>query len=206
MRRTRAATPRRSGHPHRGPRRRRAESRLRDAADDGDHAPLVQLLEQGVDPCAADEKQRCALHFACARGSRADVEALVEFGADPDQRDCNGNTPLHLAACAGHLGCVAALIKGGCKVDVRDGSGRTPLHYASSRLRLLQTYTRQSTTTRDRVVAEICEAGRRARADAVRSRALPGRAADASGSGADCGNAAGLYTAPAGGRLLERRV
>lgn len=32
-------------------------------------ASVVQLLEDGVDPCAADDKGRTALHFASCNGN-----------------------------------------------------------------------------------------------------------------------------------------
>uniref|UniRef100_A0A8C9UWY7 Ankyrin repeat domain-containing protein 54 n=1 Tax=Spermophilus dauricus TaxID=99837 RepID=A0A8C9UWY7_SPEDA len=66
-----------------------------------------QLLEDGTDPCAADDKGRTALHFASCNGNDQIVQLLLDHGADPNQRDGLGNTPLHLgnpSAVGGALG------------------------------------------------------------------------------------------------------
>ncbi|MBW04052.1 Ankyrin repeat domain-containing protein 54, partial [Eschrichtius robustus] len=73
-----------------------------------------QLLEDGADPCAADDKGRTALHFA----------------------SCNGND--QIAACTNHVPVITTLLRGGARVDALDRAGRTPLHLAKSKLNILQ--------------------------------------------------------------------
>uniref|UniRef100_A0A667GLU2 Ankyrin repeat domain-containing protein 54 n=1 Tax=Lynx canadensis TaxID=61383 RepID=A0A667GLU2_LYNCA len=97
-----------------------------------------QLLEDGTDPCAADDKGRTALHFASCNGNDRIVQLLLDHGADPNQRDGLGNTPLHLAACTNHVPVITTLLRGGARVDALDRAGRTPLHLAKSKLNILQ--------------------------------------------------------------------
>ncbi|XP_025062667.1 ankyrin repeat domain-containing protein 54 isoform X1 [Alligator sinensis] len=99
---------------------------------------VQQLLEDGVDPCAADDKGRTALHFASCNGNDRIVQLLLDHGADPNQRDGLGNTPLHLAACTNHVPVITTLLRGGARVDALDRAGRTPLHLAKSKLNILQ--------------------------------------------------------------------
>ncbi|XP_057276461.1 ankyrin repeat domain-containing protein 54 [Pezoporus wallicus] len=99
---------------------------------------VQQLLEDGADPCAADDKGRTALHFASCNGNDHIVQLLLDHGADPNQRDGLGNTPLHLAACTNHVPVITTLLRGGARVDALDRAGRTPLHLAKSKLNILQ--------------------------------------------------------------------
>ncbi|KAH8026686.1 hypothetical protein HPB51_024185 [Rhipicephalus microplus] len=101
--------------------------------------PLVRrLLETGVNPCAADERSRTALHFAACKGHLDIIKMLLEHGANPNQRDIVGNTPLHLAVCTSHTEVITHLLKAGTDVNSLDNSGRTPLHLAQSKLRVLK--------------------------------------------------------------------
>ncbi|KAJ7425882.1 Ankyrin repeat domain-containing protein 54 [Willisornis vidua] len=67
-----------------------ALKRLREAANSNDLDTVQQLLEDGTDPCAADDKGRTALHFASCNGND-------HIGARVDALDRAGRTPLHLA-------------------------------------------------------------------------------------------------------------
>ncbi|XP_042699493.1 ankyrin repeat domain-containing protein 54 isoform X2 [Chrysemys picta bellii] len=91
-----------------------ALKRLRESANANDLETVQQLLEDGVDPCAADDKGRTALHFA----------------------SCNGND--RIAACTNHVPVITLLLRGGARVDALDRAGRTPLHLAKSKLNILQ--------------------------------------------------------------------
>uniref|UniRef100_W5LNY8 Ankyrin repeat domain-containing protein 54 n=1 Tax=Astyanax mexicanus TaxID=7994 RepID=W5LNY8_ASTMX len=97
-----------------------------------------RLLQDGIDPCAADDKGRTALHFSSCNGNESIVQLLLSYGADPNQRDSLGNTPLHLAACTNHVPVITTLLRGGARVDALDRAGRTPLHLARSKLNILQ--------------------------------------------------------------------
>nr|XP_020643383.1 ankyrin repeat domain-containing protein 54 [Pogona vitticeps] len=115
-----------------------ALKRLREAANSNDLETVQQLLDDGADPCAADDKGRTALHFASCNGNNHIVQLLLDHGADPNQRDGLGNTPLHLAACTNHVPVITTLLRGGARVDALDRAGRTPLHLAKSKLNILQ--------------------------------------------------------------------
>ncbi|XP_062311154.1 ankyrin repeat domain-containing protein 54 isoform X1 [Osmerus eperlanus] len=115
-----------------------AVKRLREAANGNDIDTVRRLLQEQVDPCAADEKGRTALHFSSCNGNDTIVQLLLSSGADPNQRDGLGNTPLHLAACTNHVPVITTLLRGGARVDALDRAGRTPLHLARSKLSILQ--------------------------------------------------------------------
>ncbi|PNJ49551.1 ANKRD54 isoform 6, partial [Pongo abelii] len=126
---------RRAARPHRrlGPTGKEVHAlkRLRDSANANDVETVQQLLEDGADPCAADDKGRTALHFASCNGNDQIVQLLLDHGADPNQRDGLGNTPLHLEYSP-------QLVPAGARVDALDRAGRTPLHLAKSKLNILQ--------------------------------------------------------------------
>ncbi|XP_051573206.1 ankyrin repeat domain-containing protein 54-like [Myxocyprinus asiaticus] len=115
-----------------------AVKRLREAANCNDIDTVRRLLEDDIDPCAADDKGRTALHFSSCNGNESIVQLLLSYGADPNQRDSLGNTPLHLAACTNHVPVITTLLRGGARVDALDRAGRTPLHLARSKLNILQ--------------------------------------------------------------------
>uniref|UniRef100_A0A8C6C514 Ankyrin repeat domain-containing protein 54 n=1 Tax=Monodon monoceros TaxID=40151 RepID=A0A8C6C514_MONMO len=117
---------------------RRAARPHRRLGPTGKEVHARQLLEDGADPCAADDKGRTALHFASCNGNDQIVQLLLDHGADPNQRDGLGNTPLHLAACTNHVPVITTLLRGGARVDALDRAGRTPLHLAKSKLNILQ--------------------------------------------------------------------
>uniref|UniRef100_A0A4W2E1T2 Ankyrin repeat domain-containing protein 54 n=2 Tax=Bos TaxID=9903 RepID=A0A4W2E1T2_BOBOX len=117
---------------------RRAARPHRRLGPTGKEVHVQQLLEEGADPCAADDKGRTALHFASCNGNDQIVQLLLDHGADPNQRDGLGNTPLHLAACTNHAPVITTLLRGGARVDALDRAGRTPLHLAKSKLNILQ--------------------------------------------------------------------
>uniref|UniRef100_A0A3P9I7K0 Ankyrin repeat domain-containing protein 54 n=1 Tax=Oryzias latipes TaxID=8090 RepID=A0A3P9I7K0_ORYLA len=118
-----------------------AAKRLRDAANSNDMDTVGKLLEEDVDPCAADDKGRTALHFSSCNGNNSIVQLLLSFGADPNQRDSLGNTPLHL----------------GARVDALDRAGRTPLHLARSKLNILQEGASRSLETLRGEVTQIIQ-------------------------------------------------
>ncbi|KAM4634848.1 ankyrin repeat domain-containing protein 54 [Polymixia lowei] len=115
-----------------------AMKRLREAANGNDIDTVRNLLQDDIDPCAADDKGRTALHFSSCNGNESIVQLLLSYGADPNQRDGLGNTPLHLAACTNHVPVITTLLRGGARVDALDRAGRTPLHLARSKLNILQ--------------------------------------------------------------------
>ncbi|XP_069909019.1 ankyrin repeat domain-containing protein 54 isoform X1 [Oryctolagus cuniculus] len=161
---------RRAARPHRrlGPTGKEAHAlkRLRDSANANDVETVQQLLEDGADPCAADDKGRTALHFASCngndriappgpRGRSQPARRAGEHTAPPGgRRHCRRQLcPLRRdagprvlnscvcsspAACTNHVPVITTLLRGGARVDALDRAGRTPLHLAKSKLSILQ--------------------------------------------------------------------
>ncbi|KAG8196379.1 hypothetical protein JTE90_009595 [Oedothorax gibbosus] len=133
------------------------ERRLRAAANSNAIDIMKNLLDNDVDPCAADGRQRSPLHFAAAAGYTEAAQLLIERGADPNQRDSVGNTPLHLAACTTHIEMITLLLKAGTDINALDYSGRSPFHVAQSKLKLLQRNTEYSSEQLKREVVHVVE-------------------------------------------------
>ncbi|XP_053707514.1 ankyrin repeat domain-containing protein 54 [Synchiropus splendidus] len=134
-----------------------AVRRLREAANSNDIDTVRKLLQDDIDPCAADDKGRTALHFSSCNGNESIVQLLLSYGADPNQRDSLGNTPLHLAACTNHVPVITTLLRGGSRVDALDRAGRTPLHLARSKLNILQEGNSRSLETLRGEVTQIIQ-------------------------------------------------
>lgn len=133
------------------------ERKLRNAANSDNLYTVMQLLEDGIDPCAADERLRSPLHFAACKGYTSIAQLLINHGADTNQRDVVGNSPLHLAACTGDVAMVTLLLRSGTDVNALDNSGRTPIHLAQSKLKLLQNNSNYSSNQVKNEVLQIIE-------------------------------------------------
>ncbi|XP_077526765.1 ankyrin repeat domain-containing protein 54 [Haemaphysalis longicornis] len=134
-----------------------SERKLRIAAITNQIPLARQLLENGINPCAADDRRRTALHFAACKGHLQITKMLLEHGADPNQRDIVGNTALHLAVCTSHTEVITQLLKAGTDVNSLDNSGRTPLHLAQSKLRLLKVDMSKSSENVKQEVIKVIE-------------------------------------------------
>ena len=62
------------------------------AADIGDVAITIQLMQLDADIDAADERGKTALHYATICEQIDVAEVLLEAGADPEARDANGKS------------------------------------------------------------------------------------------------------------------
>jgi ankyrin repeat protein len=92
---------------------------------------LVQeLLREGCDPNAANQRGNTALHIAASRGEEEGLEELLFAGAQIDARNGIGQTPLHLAAEEGHTTLCRCLAHHGANVDAVDMRGLTPIRSA----------------------------------------------------------------------------
>ena len=94
------------------------------AADDGNEAMTIALLERGALIDALDARQRSPLRIAAERGADRVVSALLAAGANATLADSDGKTPLIIAAERGHAETVRTLIPIS-KCLHRDGSGRS---------------------------------------------------------------------------------
>jgi len=115
-----------------------AERKLRLAAGTNNNEQIERLLGNGINPNAADEHKRTALHISASKGYAKCVDILLQAGANPNVKDLLGNTPLHLAACTNHIEVVTLLLRAGTNLAELDNNGRTPVQLAQSKLKLLQ--------------------------------------------------------------------
>ncbi len=96
-----------------------------------DRSRIEQLLDQGLDIDAADEKGRTALMWASAWGRNDIVELLLQRGAETDVRDRYGETALMKAARRGIENVVKTLLDvGGADSRACDNRGKTALEKA----------------------------------------------------------------------------
>ena len=107
---------------------------LADAAQRGDSAAILTLLEQQVDVNAAQDTGATALHWAVYVGDADTTALLIGAGATVDAPNNYGVTPLGLASRNGDAAIIGQLVEAG--VDPNDplqavNAGETPLMLAS---------------------------------------------------------------------------
>jgi ankyrin repeat protein len=115
------------------PNARATDSRLADAAMQGDAAVVGALLQHGADVNAPQGDGMTPLHWAAERGDQELTALLLKAGASPRAETRIGrHTPLHIAAKGGHAPIVRLLV--GAKAEVRalTATGAAPLHFAAA--------------------------------------------------------------------------
>ena len=100
------------------------------AAFNGSIRLLNMLLEQGLDPTAADFNMTRPIHFACECGPVDSIKFFIEHGSGVDTQDNNGMTPVLFAASAGKLSHIVFLVSQGADMLARDKNGLGILHCA----------------------------------------------------------------------------
>jgi hypothetical protein len=95
------------------------------AAERGQEAVVVALLDRGADIHAQDLDGNTALLLASERGHQRLVQMLIARGASTSAQDNDGNTSLMLAAREGFLGIVQTLLAAGAQVSVQNRHGKT---------------------------------------------------------------------------------
>ncbi|MDD9827562.1 MAG: ankyrin repeat domain-containing protein [Deltaproteobacteria bacterium] len=122
------------------------------AANNGDVAKVLRLIEKGAIPDTKNEKHNTLLHLAvrkrsekmigvllekmvrmhnAASESKTDMaNMLIETKADPE--NWFGQSPLHKAAASGSVEAVKALLKAKACPNAKDKNGDTPLHKAAN--------------------------------------------------------------------------
>ena len=110
-----------------------ADSRLADAAMQGDRAAVSALLTQGVDVNAAQGDGSTALHWAAYRGDLEMTGQLLKAGASVKAGTrIGGMTPLFMAARGGHAPVIDALLQAGAGAGEANANGTTALMIASA--------------------------------------------------------------------------
>ena len=122
------------GSPTRAPPRKRGPATpLHFAAQKGDTAATLKLLETGASVDASTKLGATPLHVASEQGMMKVAQLLLKYGADADARTDAGLTPLSFTAEQGSLDIMRLLISSGANLDLPTASGHTPLHIASQK-------------------------------------------------------------------------
>jgi ankyrin repeat protein len=102
----------------RQPRVRAIDRALVEAADNGDHQDVVDLLNAGADVNAVVSGDGSPLIAAARAGSLTTVGYLLDRGADPNLGVGGDGNPLIMAAAEGHNDVVALLLDRGAQIDL----------------------------------------------------------------------------------------
>jgi ankyrin repeat protein len=103
-----------------------------DAAQAGNRAAVLALLEQGAEVSAAQGDGMTALHWAAKLGDAELVDLLLLAGANIQAKTrIDATTPLLLAAEAGNAGVIRALLAAGADAQIADVNGTTALMLAA---------------------------------------------------------------------------
>lgn len=110
-----------------------ADTRLADAAMNGDTAAVRALLQQKADVTGRQGDGSTALHWAAYRDDAAMVRALLAAGADIKAKTRVGDiTPLFMSAKNGNAEVLGLMLKAGADVNSTDAVGTTPLMLAAA--------------------------------------------------------------------------
>jgi uncharacterized protein len=103
-------------------------SRLTSAVDRGDARSVQEMMKQGLEPNAVDERGDHVLLIAARAGALPVVKALVDGKAKIELRTRHGDTAIMAASFNGHLPVVKFLRESGAAINYK---GWTPLLYAA---------------------------------------------------------------------------
>jgi ankyrin repeat protein len=110
-----------------------ADSRISNAAMDGNRTAVADLLKQGADVNGPQGDGSTALHWAADREDLEMMQMLVRAGANVNAKTRLGDiTPLLMAAKSGNSAVVDLLVKAGADTKAVSTTGTTPLMLAAA--------------------------------------------------------------------------
>src|SRR5579871_310042 len=110
-----------------------SDTRLADAAQQGDKATVASLLKQKADVNGVQGDGSTALHWAAAQDDLEMAKALLAAGADVKAvTRISAVTPLFMASKNGSASMIDALLTAGADANAVDSNGTTPLMVASA--------------------------------------------------------------------------
>jgi len=110
-----------------------ADTRLPDAAMQGDFAAVQALLKQNVDVNVPQGDGTTALHWAVHRDDLVMAQVLLKAGANIKAKTRIGEiTPLFMAAQNGNAALIDILLKSGAEPNAANTVGTTPLMMAAA--------------------------------------------------------------------------
>ena len=101
------------------------------AAQRGEYAAVLKLLDKDTDPNERDERGLPPLQHAAFRGHVNVVQLLIDRGAEVDAANHLDYNPLMVASHEGRYVTAETLLSAGANVMARSKRGWTPLHYAA---------------------------------------------------------------------------
>jgi ankyrin repeat protein len=104
-----------------------AEPTLLDAAERGDRAAALRLLEKGASPNTAGPDGTTAIMYAAANDDIELVRALIKAGASVNLKNQFGTSAITEAAIIGSASVIDALLKAGADPNRTNPEGETPL-------------------------------------------------------------------------------
>lgn len=100
------------------------------AAAEGDYDRVVEFLDYGADPDAANEAGTTALIWAAMNGRTDIVNLLIGEEADVNAKNKRGTTALQAAAAGNREEIVDILLNNGADPGLADNQGRTAYYFA----------------------------------------------------------------------------
>jgi ankyrin repeat protein len=100
---------------------------LLDAAEAGDDATALSLIDDGADVGVTAPDGTTALHWAIYNGDAELAARLIEEGADIDAVNHYGATPMSEAAVRGDVAILEMLLEAGADVETPNADGQTAL-------------------------------------------------------------------------------
>lgn len=113
-----------------------SEFPLHTAVREGQLEVITDLLNNGFDINAKDDRQKTPLHLSAMSTDEKIFKVLMDSGSDPNAKDKRDETPLHQAVKTGNLNNLKLLLEAAADSNAKNNKGYTSLHLATESLNL----------------------------------------------------------------------